>query len=62
VANAKMQHCFWCGAELGVYESYPGDVEACGNAVCQREMRAEYRAMEDEKRERAAEDNYDRYR
>lgn len=32
----KMQHCFNCGAEIGVYRSYPSDVESCGARECER--------------------------
>ncbi len=35
----KMQHCFNCGAELGVYQHDRGDIECCGARECQREMR-----------------------
>jgi hypothetical protein len=58
----KMQHCFFCGQELGVYDSYPGDIEDCGEPQCAREARYERQAQEAEIRERAAEDDYDRYR
>jgi len=62
MAKPRMQHCCWCGEELGVYASYPGDIEACGKAECQREARAESRARDDEARYAAEQDNYERYR
>jgi hypothetical protein len=57
-----MQHCFWCGEELGVYSSYPGNIEHCGKSECTREAGHAYRKIDAEARERAALDNYDRYR
>jgi hypothetical protein len=59
--GAKMQHCFWCGAELGIYEHYRGDIEACSQPECQREMRAAYRAEEEERQYRAERDHFERY-
>lgn len=58
----KMQRCFNCGAELGVYEHYHGDIECCGERECQKEMRNAFAEREEAARERAQEDNYDRYR
>jgi len=57
-----MQHCFWCGEELGMGESRYGDIEACGKRECQRELMAAYREQEMDARARAEEDNYERYR
>lgn len=37
--SAKMQHCFNCGAELGVYDRMPGDRDTCGAKECEREAR-----------------------
>ena len=56
-----MQHCAWCGEELGVYRSYPGDVQSCGAATCERELRAMDRAAAEERYERAAEDGFNAY-
>jgi hypothetical protein len=36
VSKAKMQHCFNCGKELGVYQAYYGDIQACGAHECYR--------------------------
>lgn len=58
----RMQHCFWCGEELGVYDSYPGDIQCCGAPGCNAEYRHEMQAREADARDAAAEDNYDRYR
>ena len=33
----KMQHCFWCGEELGVYDSYGQNYDTCGKRECERE-------------------------
>ena len=58
----KMQHCFNCGAELGIYRHYPGDIEVCGAAECLREMRAQQRMEDEQAQDAAREDNYGRYR
>jgi len=57
-----MQHCFNCGAELGIYEKLRGDMDACGLAECQRAERDAYAAADEEAQERAREDNFDKYR
>ena len=57
----KMQHCFWCGEDLGVYQSYPGDIEVCGKIECQKEARAAAREQRAERYEAAYEDDFMRY-
>jgi len=57
----KMQYCFNCGAPLGQYRSWPGDIECCGLPECVREERNAYREQQDEREERAREDDYNRY-
>jgi hypothetical protein len=56
----KMQHCFWCGEELGVYDSR--ETETCGKSECNREARRMDEADRYERHYRAEEDDYDRYR
>lgn len=58
----KIQHCFNCGEELGVFELWPGDIEHCGKTECAREARYALQSQEADARERAREDDYDRYR
>jgi DNA-directed RNA polymerase subunit N (RpoN/RPB10) len=58
----RMQHCFNCGKELGVFETWPGDLDTCGSIVCDREARHARQAEESEARERAEQDGYERYR
>lgn len=58
----RMQHCWYCGEELGVYESYPGDLDTCGKSECEREARYERQAMEADAHDRAEQDDYSRYR
>lgn len=58
----KMQRCFYCGEDLGVFEAWPGDWLDCGKPECAREARYQQQADEAEARERAAEDNFERYR
>ncbi len=44
---AKMRHCFYCGAELGVYADYdPRDT--CGKRECEREAQDSYTAERQE--------------
>lgn len=58
----RMQHCFWCGEELGVYDSYPGAIECCGKPECSREARHAQQELDADARDRASDDNFDRYR
>jgi hypothetical protein len=34
----RMQYCFYCGQELGVYDNF-GEPDHCGEPVCSREFR-----------------------
>lgn len=58
----KRIYCDWCGEDLGEGTPYPGDLESCGAPECCRAVRDMYREREDEARERAREDGYERYR
>lgn len=58
----KMQHCFNCGTEIGVYQHFPGDLESCGKLECEREARYQMQIAEFEARERAEVDDYGLYR
>lgn len=62
IRGKKMQHCFYCGEEIGVFEAWPGDYEYCDKLECAREARYQQRADDADARERAEEDHYDRYR
>lgn len=55
-------YCHNCGADLGVFDTWPGDVLDCGSPECSRETRAVYRERDDAARESAERDDYDRYR
>lgn len=57
----KMQHCFNCGEELGVYDKWPGDIEVCGKQECVREARYADQAERDERYHAAREDDFSRY-
>ena len=48
MSNAKMQHCDFCGAELGVYVKYHGDIDTCGAPECERYARDSEREERDE--------------
>jgi hypothetical protein len=62
MSKEKMQHCFWCGAELGVYVGYYRDIEVCGKPECVREARAAERQEREEAQFSAEQDDYGRYR
>jgi hypothetical protein len=51
----KLQHCFYCGKEVGVFKSWPGELVDCGARECAREAAAAYRQEREE-----AHDNLDR--
>ena len=57
----RMQHCFNCGEALGVYDSWPGEIEVCGSSECQREARYAEQSERAERYERASEDDFARY-
>jgi hypothetical protein len=58
----RIQYCFNCGEDLGIFELWPGDLPTCGKRECEREARYAREAEDAEARERAAYDNYDAYR
>ncbi len=58
----RMQHCFWCGEKLGVYETWPGDVDHCHKQECSRQARYALQEQDADARDRADQDNYERYR
>jgi hypothetical protein len=62
MAIPKMQYCFNCGLELGAYDPYYGDIEACSDKECQRELSNYYRDLDARAREEAELDDYSRYR
>ena len=58
----KTSNCDWCGADLGPGgEHDTREPEACSERECQIEVANMYREMQDDRGERAREDNYDRY-
>ena len=61
MTGERMQHCFNCGAEIGVYRSYPGDLDTCGARECEREARYQRQAESDDRYARAQEDDFQRY-
>jgi hypothetical protein len=61
VSKPRVQHCFNCGEELGVFESWPGDLPTCGKCECDREARDCYAAQQEEVEDRARDDGYSRY-
>jgi len=57
----KMQHCEWCGKELGIYISRWNEPESCGKQECEREIRRMVYQHEYDREERAREDHFERY-
>lgn len=57
----KLQHCFNCGEELGVYDAYPGDLQTCGKTECEREARSAEQGERDDRADRASQDDFQRY-
>jgi hypothetical protein len=61
-STLKMQHCCYCGAELGIYEKYHGDLDTCGARECEREMHSMLQAERDEAHEQLDRDmGWDRF-
>jgi hypothetical protein len=58
----RMQHCDFCGEELGMFDKWPGDYESCGKSECAREVRNMCAADRDDARMAAEDDDYQRYR
>lgn len=52
MSKAKKQFCFNCGAELGVYAAYYGDLQNCGSAECLRAERETLQAEREEAHQR----------
>lgn len=53
----KMRHCFYCGAELGVYSDANYDaLDTCGKPLCDREARDAARAERQEAHDRLDDD------
>jgi hypothetical protein len=60
-----MKSCFWCGtpvSEADWDEVGRTRVYVCGAAECVRELRAEQRGADEDAREAAERDGYERYR
>lgn len=56
--------CFWCGRQVDKedWEEIGNNrVWVCGSSECNRELRNEQRALGEEARQSAAEDDYERY-
>jgi len=58
----RMQYCYWCGQELGIYERHSDDFDTCGKIECNRQLKNSHEAEEDELKHEAEQDHYDRYR
>ena len=58
----RQAYCFNCGADLGIVDVWPGDILSCGEIECNREEQAAHRERDEDARERAGQDQYDRYR
>lgn len=61
--TTQMRRCWFCGAELGVYADRDyEDFDTCGSIRCEREACHVRQDEEAERRARAEDDGYDRYR
>lgn len=55
--EAKMRHCWNCGAEIGVYADWrQSDLDDCGSLECQRETRRAFQAEREEAHDRLDEE------
>lgn len=62
MSTAKQHHCFNCGADLGVYEAYYGDLQNCGSGECNRAEQDIHRSERDEAHEKLDRDmGWDRF-
>jgi hypothetical protein len=57
----KEQYCEWCGESTGVHVRVYGDHESCGSFEYERELTKMDRERDEERAERAREDDYSRY-
>jgi len=57
-----MIYCANCGAEIGPGTNDPREPESCGEPECDTEVRNMYRQMDEDARDRAADDDYGAYR
>jgi hypothetical protein len=61
--EAKMQHCGYCGREIGVYiRGYQYVPESCGEREYEREIVKMVQQAEYDREERAREDGFELYR
>lgn len=54
--TAKMRHCYFCGAELGVYADHDR-LDTCGKAECERDARDQGQQEREDAHERLDRDN-----
>ena len=57
----RMQYCFWCGEELGIYDNYD-NLDTCGKRECEKEARRAYQDEIQDRGYRAQQDEFNRYR
>lgn len=57
MGKERMQFCFNCGAEIGVFRAYHGDINTCGAQECEREARNTEAARREEAHEQLDRDN-----
>lgn len=58
----REQFCDWCGESIGFFTRYGREPQSCGQRECERECRDMERSAEADARERAAADDWERYR
>jgi hypothetical protein len=58
----KRRFCWNCGADMGEIEDWAYErTDTCGAPACEREAQYACEAEETERRERAEQDDYERY-
>jgi len=57
----RIQQCFNCGEEMGVFDNY-GEIVTCGKLECDKQARKQYEAEIEEARHEAEKDEFERYR
>ena len=64
MSEPKMQHCDFCGEEMGIFKwsrRFDGPLN-CGSPECERDEREQERQADEEARAAAEQDDYGAYR
>ncbi len=59
----KRHQCFYCGEDLGVYDTFGSDdFDTCGKQECDKAARRDYQQDIEEREHKARQDEYSRYK